>query len=85
MSDILMKCNHVAQGTTQDGQPVCVICVGINPDATIIHPKPPELKGRISRCTYCGKEKASRYDLPFFNYRALLDRDTHYDGCRGWN
>jgi hypothetical protein len=85
MSEILMKCGHTANAKDADGQPVCAICTGTNPDANVIEPVKPELKGRKARCTMCGRERGSRFDLPFFNYRDLLDRDTYYCGCRGWN
>lgn len=95
MSEILMKCGHTAQGKQADGQPVCVICVGIRPGATEIEDKLPELAGRFSRCKYFGsvgkkKEpcrdiKQSSYSLPFFEHRPDSEYDSHYCGCWGWN
>lgn len=67
----MMACGHAANATTVvDGQrvPSCAICAGIDPGATMIAP-PPDLTGRISRCT-CGKEAPSDSRmLAFFEYR----------------
>ena len=51
----LMKCGHSAQGIDKDGNPVCVICAGLTPDAYIIAENPPDLTGRKARCHYYGK------------------------------
>jgi len=81
----LMKCGHVAQGVDSKGNPVCVICVGITPDAEIIEDNLPDLNSRIAICTYCGKTRPSDFGLPFFEYRPDKRLDKWYDGCLGWN
>ncbi len=64
-----MKCGHVAQGYDSDMNPVCVICLGISDDATIISDKKSiSLAGRIAVCTDCFEEKPSDFNLPFFRY-----------------
>ena len=87
MSRTLMKCGHTANSKTEEGKPACAICAGTSKDkkAYEVDQHPPELVGRKSRCIDCGKERGSRLDLPFFNHRPKLDRDTHYDGCKGWH
>ena len=62
-----MKCGHAANSTC-NGEPSCAICAGLDPNAYIIDENPPDLTGRIARCS-CGKEKPSSYDLPFFEYK----------------
>lgn len=51
----LMKCGHTAQGVDENGNPVCVICYGINAGATEIADTP-DLEGRKARCAYYGKK-----------------------------
>lgn len=81
----LLKCGHVALATNARGEPSCPIC-----DCVQIAPKI-DLTGRIARCTYCGTEKSSDFDLPFFEIGRwekgvhFEDRDTFYCGCRGWD
>ena len=65
---VLMECGHVANGVDEDNNPVCVICLGIHPGATI--PKGvPDLKNRKAVCTDCRRTTKSSLDLPFFEYR----------------
>lgn len=65
----LMKCGHVAQGIDGNGNPACIICAGLTPNAHIVDDSPPSLEGRIAICASChGHEVPSRYDLPFFEY-----------------
>lgn len=80
----LMACGHTAQGIDGAGRPVCVICVQIDPRAE--QPvEPPDLIGRVARCSYCKYEEPSALDLPFFEYRPNQATDTYYCGCRGWD
>lgn len=50
----LMKCGHSAQGVDRDGNPVCVICAGLDKRAYEIA-EIPDLSGRRARCHYYGK------------------------------
>jgi len=51
---VMMKCGHAANGYDAEGNPVCVICYGIVPGATVVDPNPPSLEGRMARCTFYG-------------------------------
>lgn len=55
----LMACGHTAQGTDSTGLPVCVICVGLTPDARKVVEAKPDLAGRMSRCSYSKPGEAS--------------------------
>lgn len=81
----LMKCGHSANATTQDGAPVCVICLGIVPGADEVDENPPDLEGRTARCVYCRKERPSAINLAFFEHLPEHDYDRYYCGCYGWN
>lgn len=48
----MMSCGHAANGTTGDGEPVCIICAGIVEGARQVAPEPPSLDGRTMRCSY---------------------------------
>ena len=85
MTTPLMKCGHAAQGKDMKGNPVCVICVGSNPNARIIDDNPPNLEGRVAECSYCSNKADSDFNLPFFSYRPQQDRDSFYCGCFGWD
>lgn len=74
----LMKCGHAANGT-RDGEPVCVICLGIDPGAELADATP-SLEGRVARCT-CGKERPSSLDLAFFAYRGPGGHGTRRCGA----
>jgi hypothetical protein len=58
MTKPMMKCGHAANATDSEGNPVCAICYGINPQlsraATEVAEKPPDLEGRRARCAYYG-------------------------------
>lgn len=84
MERVMMKCGHVAQSKI-DGKPVCVICLGLTPDAEIVAETEPDLTGRKARCKYCGEIVDSKASLPFFEYRPDMETDSYYCGCRGWN
>lgn len=62
----LMRCGHSANGT-YNGKPACVICAP-DEDALLVR-MPPDLTGRVARCGYCGAERPSSTDLPFFGFR----------------
>ncbi len=81
----MMKCGHAANAEDREGNPVCVICVGIDPGAKVVNESPPDLAGRQSRCPDCKKLAPSNPNLPFFAHRPTLEYDQHYDGCRGWD
>ena len=80
----MMKCGHAANAT-MNGKPVCAICAGINPLATVVDEAPPSLEGRTAACSYCRKEVPSSTNLPFFSYHPARQHDDYYCGCRGWN
>jgi len=84
MTRPLMKCGHSANGEDENGNPVCVICAGITPDAKIVADTP-NLEGRTARCTYCGREAPSSTNLAFFEYRPDQPYDEYYCGCYGWD
>lgn len=72
MSTKMMKCGHAANAKNgKTGAPVCVICVGMTPDAEIVDENPPDLTGRIAVCTYrtCKQQRPSSSDLAFFEYQ----------------
>jgi hypothetical protein len=81
----MMKCGHAANATDSKGNPVCVICIGIDPGAEIVDESPPNLEGRTARCVYCSCEEPSSPNLPFFEYNPKGEKDTFYCGCRGWD
>jgi hypothetical protein len=83
MSNVLMKCGHTGHGTTMNGDPCCVICWP-DVESRTIDFDAPDLTGRKSRCSSCGKVTDSSYELPFFEYRPDKEFDSHYNGCRGW-
>ena len=80
----LMGCGHAANGRTNTGDPVCVICYGIVDGATEVVPSP-NLEGRVARCSDCKGEVTSDLSLAFFEYRPDDSWDCYYCGCRGWN
>lgn len=43
-----------------------------------------KIKGRVAKCTHCGKEVKSDENLPFFEKRENEDHDVYYCGCWGW-
>lgn len=78
--EILMKCGHVANGTTMDGKPYCVIC-----NCGEMQEVKPSLEGRKAKCTWCGREILSDYNLPFFKNKPNEEYDGYYCGCGGWD
>jgi len=79
-----MQCGHAANGDS-DGVPICVICIGLGPDAERPMVPQPDLRGRDAKCTYCGIITPSGPHLAFYAYRPELTHDDYYNGCRGWN
>ena len=84
MERVMMKCGHVAQSKI-NGKPVCVICLGLTPDAEIVAETEPDLTDRKARCPYCGEIVDSNKNLPFFEYCPDQEYDRFYCGCRGWD
>jgi hypothetical protein len=67
--NVMLECGHAANATDKSGAPVCAICIGIHPGATVVAKSAPDLTGRIAKCGYCGKEAPSSTDLAFFEYQ----------------
>jgi hypothetical protein len=90
MPDVLMKCGHRSQ-TEKDGNPICLICIGIHEGATIVDESVTDetLKGRKARCSYygskCHSEEPSSLSLAFFSHRPDKEYDSYYCGCYGWD
>lgn len=91
----LMACGHAANATTQAGQPVCAICVGID-SGSRTPAAVPDLTGRQAVCSYANGRSPHRpgdypspspstLNLPFFKHRPSQDTDTFYCGCFGWD
>lgn len=79
----LMGCGHAANATVQ-GQPCCVICIGIVAGATEPVEKP-DLTGRVARCSSCQNTADSKWTLAFFRHEPQREHDSFYCGCRGWD
>lgn len=84
MNNPMMKCGHVAQGEDENGNPVCVVCIGIKEGATEVAENQPDLKNRKAECAYCGRKRDSDLSLPFFEYTPEYEYDKYYCGCKGW-
>lgn len=83
----MLACGHAANATDSEGNPCCVICVGIHAGATTIVASP-DLAGRDARCTYfstCRSQLPSNLKLAFFEFRPDRDFDEYYCGCKGWD
>lgn len=83
-----MKCGHTANARTSEGDPCCVICAGLKPEALIIDHEvhgTEGLEGRKARCPYCKKTTDSRWELAFFEHKPESEYDEYYDGCFGWD
>lgn len=82
----MMKCGHAANAEDSEHNPVCVICIGIDPSAKIIDDNPPDLSKREAKCDYCGhKAKSNPGKLAFFAHKPEKEFDEYYCGCRGWD
>ena len=85
MEKPLMECGCVAQGTDQDGKPVCVVHIGIHPGAITISNLQPALEGRKAKCCYGNHGvRDSDLSLAFFVYHPDREFDEYYCGCWGW-
>ncbi len=71
MKAVLMKCGHAAQATDSDGNPACVICAVLDPNARVVDENPPDLNGRVARCAY--------FDRPIRNNACPVCRDAKPD------
>lgn len=80
MKKFIMKCGHIANAETPDGKPACAICGCFD-----IADEQPILRNRKARCSYCGKEVDSNFNLPFFEFKPAEEYDSYYCGCGGWN
>jgi hypothetical protein len=84
----LMACGHVSNAVDENGDPVCVICIGRHSGAKV---PVKECDGRIGLdnrqaiCVYCGKAVDSSWELPFFEYKPEKEYDSYYSGCMGWD
>lgn len=72
---VMMKCGHVANAIDSHGNPRCAICVGLRAGADEVDNNPPDLSGRMARCS-CGNKQPSRLDLPFFEYCGPGSRES---------
>ncbi len=55
-----MECGHTAQAIDGEGNPACVICLGVHSGATVVDESPPDLEGRRARCSYYGRTPTGR-------------------------
>lgn len=78
-----MACGHSGNARLPDGGPACAICMPRD-EAFAIAPAP-DLTGRVAQCRYCGGERPSSIELPFFEHRPGEERDRYYSGCMGWD
>lgn len=92
----LMECGHSAQGVDDNGNPVCVVCVGIDPGARMVHTDPPDLSSRLMRCSYLRGQNGQPCDArtnprpsdtraAFFAHKPDQEFDEFYCGCWGWD
>ena len=81
----LMKCGHAANAVDKNGNPCCAICAGFTPNAFIVDDSAPDLTGRKARCMFCGAERDSSPELPFFEHKHDKEYDIFYCGCWGWD
>jgi hypothetical protein len=85
MTKVMLSCGHAANSTNQHGEPSCAICAGVCESTPIT---PPDLTGRMARCT-CGRTEPSTLDgsLAFFEFcgegspRATDICVCHYASC----
>lgn len=81
----MMKCGHRSNATDASGNPVCVICIGIEPGACTIDDNPPDLSNRTAKCCYCSHTAPSTTPhLAFFEHQPQQAHDSFYCGCKGW-
>lgn len=77
---VLMTCGHIANGTTLNGKPYCIIC-----NCNKVAEQKPNLTGRFAKCVTCSNITESNYNLPFFEYKPDSEEDEYYCGCLGWD
>lgn len=77
----MMACGH-ASNATSDGGPACAICGCTTPLRQVSGKE--GLEGRKAKCSSCGRETDSKWELPFFEHTEQAF-DRHYCGCRGWD
>jgi len=63
----MMACGHSANGTDEQGNPVCVICVGIVDGARTVVTEP-DLSDRKAKCAECTRIVDSKLSLAFFRH-----------------
>jgi len=79
---MLMKCGHQSQGNeVNSNKPICLICMC----EELATDQEPNLEGRMAKCTMCHNTTKSNKNLPFFEYREILEEDSYYCGCQGWD
>lgn len=89
----IMLCGCAANGTTKDGDPICVIHVGmLNKSNVDIGRNVKVVKtnylNRKAICGQCRKDHTitpSTPSLPFFREEPDFQFDSYYCGCRGWD
>jgi hypothetical protein len=80
--NVLMQCGHTAQGHDEKGNPVCVICAGLDERALIPAKVAPDLTDRYAECGYAQSDPQhhspvpSAFTLAFFEYRGEGSRDA---------
>lgn len=82
---VMMGCGCAATGNDKDGNPICVVHIGLHPGWNTVV-ETPDLAGRYAKCCYGdhGKVK-STINLPFFEYKPDQEFDRYYCGCYGWD
>ena len=79
----MMPCGcRISGRNTLTGLPHCAIH---DTEGTVLVSPKTLLKNRIARCSWCGKETKSDFNLPFFQYCPEKDKDSYYCGCGGWD
>lgn len=89
----LMKCGHTNNASDASGQPVCVICAGLDIGYNQIDKAcsgSVGLEGREAKCNdhkpgHGSDVTLSRWELPFFKYCPYQKYDEYYCGCWGWD
>lgn len=54
---MIMQCGHAPNAKNSEGDPVCVICVGIHPGWNLEDKNPPSFSGREACCAYASPGK----------------------------
>lgn len=61
---VLLKCGHASNAVDENGNPICIICMGVKPGADVVAAAP-NLKGRRARCEYYGQRLGYRGDCDY--------------------